>query len=162
MDELDRRILELLREDARRPIAEIAREADVARATVHQRLDGLQERGIVAGTSLDLDPEALGYPLRAFIFVEWRAERERDQRIVARQLAEVPGVDRVHIVTGSQDFLVEALASGMDELGETIIEELRAVDAVGDTETRLTFWTVEGPGVPLEEAEEREPSAGGA
>lgn len=151
MDELDRRILKLLREDGRRPIAEIAREADVARATVHQRLDRLEERGVVAGASLDLDPEALGYPLRAFVFVEWRADRDRDQRNVAQQLAQVQGVARIHVVTGSEDFLVEALAPDMDHLGETIIEDLREVEGVGDTETRLAFWTYEGPGIPLEE-----------
>lgn len=154
MDELDRRILELLREDARRPIAEIAREVDVARATVHQRVDGLEAEGVLEGTSLELDEAALGYPLRAFILVGWRADRERDQRNVARQLAEIGGVDRVHIVTGQQDFLVEALGADMDEIGRTIIERIRAIDGVGDTETILTFWTFEGPGVPLERAVE--------
>lgn len=150
MDELDRRILEALREDARRPIAEIARQLDVARATVHQRLDRLREVGILDGTSVDLDPAALGYPLRAFILIAWEAERDRDQRHVAEQIAEIPGVARVHIVTGKQDFLVEALGEDMDEIGRTIIEQLRTIDGVGDTETILTFWTYDGPGLPLE------------
>lgn len=153
MDELDRRILELLREDARRPIAEVARELDVARATVHQRLDKLEARGIVEGASLELDPDALGYPLRAFILVGWEAEADRDQRNVAERIGQIPGVDHVHIVTGKQDFLVEALGQDMEEVGRLIIERIRAIDGAGATETILTFWTYDGPGVPLDRAQ---------
>lgn len=150
MDELDRGILELLRADARRPIADVARELDVARATVHQRLDRLKEAGVVTGSTIEVDPTALGYPLRAFILVGWQADRDRDQRQVAERIANIPGVDRVHIVTGAHDFLVEALGEDMDEVGRMIIERMRAIEGVGDTETILTFWTFDGPGLPLD------------
>ncbi len=61
-----------------------------------------------------------------------------------------PMVAMAYIVTGKQDFLVEALGEDMDEIGRTIIEQLRTIDGVGDTETILTFWTYDGPGLPLE------------
>ncbi len=149
MDELDRKIIGLLRRDARLPVAELARRAGTSRATLHERLRRLQET-VITGSTVVLDPAALGRPLRAFLLVGWRAERNDDQRGVARAIAAIPGVERVHITTGQHDFLVEVVARDMDEVGRLIIERIRALPGVGGTETVLTFWTFEGVGVPLE------------
>ncbi len=149
MDELDRRILGLLRRDARLPVTELARQAGTSRATLHERLKRLQAT-VIRSSTVILDPAALGRPLRAFLLVGWRAERNDDQRGVAQAIAAIPGVERVHITTGQHDFLVEVVARDMDEVGRLIIERIRALPGVGGTETVLTFWTFEGAGVPLD------------
>lgn len=149
MDDLDRKILSVLREEARTPIAEVARQVGVARATVHERLNRLEASGIVKGARLELDPAALGRPLRAFILVGWQAATETHQREVARRIAGLEGVARVHNVTGQRDFLVEVLGRDMDDVGRLIIERIRAIDGVGGTETLIAFWTFEGEGLPL-------------
>ncbi len=149
MDELDRRIIELLRQDARLPVAELARRAQTSRATLHERLKRLQST-VIRGSTVVLDPAALGRPLRAFLLISWRAERNDDQRSVARQIAAIAGIERVHITSGQHDFLVEVVARDMDEVGRLIIERIRALPGVGGTETVLTFWTFDGAGVPLQ------------
>ena len=150
LDELDKEILKVLQGDARMPLAEVARKVDVARATVHQRVKRLEQAGVIRGATLELDPGALGRPLRAFILIGWRAEASTDQRAVAREIAAIDGVVRVHNVTGQKDFLVEVLGKDMDEVGRLIIERIRPLPGVGGTETLMAFWTFEGAGVPLE------------
>ncbi len=132
------------------PVAEVARRVGVTRATVHERWRRLSESGVVRGAHLDLDPGALGRPLRAFILVQWSTEKEADQRQVARAIADIPGVDRVHNVTGKHDFLVEVVGRDMDEVGRIILERIRVLPGVGATETLIAFWSFEGHGVPLD------------
>ncbi len=146
MDALDRAILVALREDARLPVAELARRVGTSRATAHDRLKRLQDRGVILGATIRLDPAALGHPLRGFLMVGWRAEHQ-DQRAVARSIATIPGVERVHIITGPHDFLVEVMAPDMDAVGRIIIERIRSIPGVGATETLLSFWSFDGPGV---------------
>ncbi len=144
LDELDRSILQVLVEDARTSTAEVARRVGAARATVHHRIQRLEEQGVIEGATLMLDHGRLGKPLHAFIRTAWVAESEADQRAVARRIAEVPGVVRVHIVTGGRDFLVEVRAEDMEDVGTTIIDELRGISGVGDTETTMVFWSYDG------------------
>ncbi len=150
MDEVDTAILRVLREEARTPVAEVARRVGVTRATVHERLKRLTEAGILQGTTVRLDPAALGLALRAFILVQWRSDAGPDQREVAQSIARIPGVERVHNVTGTHDFLVEALARDMDSVGRLIVERMRAIPGVGPSETMIAFWSYEGQGIPLD------------
>lgn len=149
MDDLDRKLIGILRTDARVPTAELARRVGVSRATAHERVKRLWADGVLKGTYTVLDPAALGRPLRAIVLVSWRSDEEGDQREVARAIAQTPDVDRVHVVTGRWDFLVEVLAKDMDEVGRIILERIRRLPGVGSTETLLTFWSFDGMGVTV-------------
>lgn len=146
MDGVDKKILAALRDDARLAVAELARIAGVSRATAHERLKRLQADGVVLGTTVRVDPAALGRPLRAFLFVKWQAQEAGDQREVGAAIAELPGVEHVHIVTGQHDFLVEVVAKDMDEIGRLIIERIRAIPGVQGTESSIAFWSMAGVG----------------
>jgi Lrp/AsnC family leucine-responsive transcriptional regulator len=146
MDAIDRKILQVLRADARTSVAELARLAGVSRVTAHDRLKRLQSDGILLGTTIRVDPAAVGKPLRAFLFVTWQAADVEDQREVAAAIAELSGVVNVHIVTGKHDFLVEVVAKDMDAVGRLIIEQMRAIPGVSGTESSIAFWSIEGTG----------------
>ena len=150
MDGTDRRILDLLRRDARLPTAEVARQVHVSRATAHERIKRLHETGIIRGSHVVMDPAALGRPLRAILLVHLVPDIRSDQRTIGKQIAEIPDVDRVHIVSGRYDFVVEVLAKDMDEIGSIILERIRTIEGVGNTETMLCFWSMDGPGISLD------------
>ncbi len=145
MDSVDRAILSALRQDARLPVAELGRLAGVSRATAHERMKRLQSEGILLGTTTRVDPAALGKPLRAFLFVNWHADAG-DQREVASAIAALSGVEKVHVVTGQHDFLVEVVAKDMDAIGRLIIENIRSIPGVSGTESSMAFWSMEGVG----------------
>ncbi len=146
MDSVDRKILAALKRDARLPVAELGRLAGVSRATAHERLKRLQADGILLGTTARIDPAALGKPLRAFLFVQWRATEAGDQREVAGAIAALPGVEKVHVITGEHDFLVEVVAKDMDAIGRLIIENIRGIPGVSGTQSSIAFWSMEGVG----------------
>lgn len=120
-DETDRALLALLAENARLPVATLARRLDLARTTVQARLDRLERGGVIAGYTLRLAPAARA-PLRATALVS--IEPRSGPTVLAR-LKSLPEVRRVHTTSGRFDLIVtieadstEALDATLDRIGE--------------------------------------------
>ena len=67
LDQLDRKILRLIAEDARIPFLEVARECKVSGAAIHQRIQKLTNLGILKGSQFIIDPEKIGYETCAYL-----------------------------------------------------------------------------------------------
>jgi len=67
LDDLDRRILKLISEDARMPFLEVARACNVSGAAIHQRIAKMQKAGVIKGSQFCFDPEKIGYETCAYI-----------------------------------------------------------------------------------------------
>ena len=67
LDQLDRKILRLIAEDARIPFLEVARECKVSGAAIHQRIQKLTNLGILKGSQFIIDPEKIGYETCAYM-----------------------------------------------------------------------------------------------
>jgi Lrp/AsnC family transcriptional regulator for asnA, asnC and gidA len=67
LDELDKKILRLVAQDARVPFLEVARMCNVSGAAIHQRMQKLQQNGVLKGSQFIIAPEALGYETCAYI-----------------------------------------------------------------------------------------------
>lgn len=125
LDETDKRLIALLQEDARRPIADLARRLDLARTTVQTRIERLETRGIIAGYTLKLSQLARP-PLQATVLIS--IEPRSGPEVLAR-LRSLPGVEVAHTTSGRFDLLAQVVAQSTDELDETIdrIGEARGV-----------------------------------
>jgi DNA-binding Lrp family transcriptional regulator len=122
IDALDARILTTLREEPRIGVLEISRRLGVARGTVTARLEKLQARGVVTGFGPDLDPERMGYPVLAFVFLEI-VQGRLDQAVA--DLREVPEVLEAHSVTGARDLLCRVVARDNGQLQDVINRMVR-------------------------------------
>jgi DNA-binding Lrp family transcriptional regulator len=122
IDPLDARILTTLREEPRIGVLEISRRLGVARGTVTARLEKLQARGVVTGFGPDLDPERMGYPVLAFVFLEI-VQGRLDQAVA--DLREVPEVLEAHSVTGARDLLCRVVARDNGQLQDVINRMVR-------------------------------------
>jgi len=122
MDDLDRRILAFLAEDGRTPYREIAERTGVATTTVHQRVRRLTEQGVITGTRIILDWEAVGLPVTALVSVE--APGDKPLADVAESIATLPFVQSCYAVTGEFDLLLTVRARSSDHLGE-LLESIR-------------------------------------
>ena len=131
VSELDKRIIEHLQQDGRRPFTQIAADLGVSEAAVRARTNRLVERGIVQVVGVT-DPLKLGFRQMAMIGV--RCERDTLVR-VAEEVATFPEVDYVVITAGSYDLLIETVCEDNAALLEFIAEKLRTIDGVRDTET---------------------------
>ena len=137
LDDVDRRILAILRERPRTPVAEIARLASVARGTAQARIDRLERTGVVTGYGPDLDAEAIGFGVSAFVTLE--ITQGQDHAVV-EHLATVPEVLEVHAVTGPGDLLCRVVARSNAHLDE-VIQEMLAAPGAGRTVTQLALNT---------------------
>ena len=122
IDTLDGRILTLLRDEPRIGVLEISRRLGVARGTVTARLEKLQARGVVTGFGPDLDPERMGYPVLAFVFLEI-VQGRLDEAVA--DLREVPEVLEAHSVTGARDLLCRVVARDNGHLQDVINRMVR-------------------------------------
>ena len=128
---LDKRIIEHLQADGRRPFTQIAADLGVSEAAVRARTNRLIERGILQVVGVT-DPLKLGFQQMAMIGIRCQADKLME---VAARVAEFPEVDYVVITAGSYDLLIETVCEDNDALLVFLAERLRAIDGVRDTET---------------------------
>ena len=118
MDGLDVEILQRLSQDARKSYLEIARELNVANATVHERISKLKEKGILKGFYTRMSAEKLGRPITAFVGLI-TSQNKQLHRLVER-LKQIEEIEEAHTVTGKYDFLIKLRARSNDELQELL------------------------------------------
>jgi Lrp/AsnC family transcriptional regulator, regulator for asnA, asnC and gidA len=131
VSELDKRIIEHLQQDGRRPFTQIAAGLGVSEAAVRARTNRLVERGILQVVGVT-DPLKLGFQQMAMVGI--RCERDRLVG-VAEEVASFPEVDYVVITAGTYDVLIEVVCEDNAALLDFLADRLRAIDGVRDTET---------------------------
>jgi DNA-binding Lrp family transcriptional regulator len=126
MDDLDATLIRLFAEVPRIGVLQASRRLGVARGTVQARLDKLVRGGVISGWGPDLEPEALGYPVTAFLTLEIRqvaAGRGAElggHESVARHLATIPEVLEAHTITGAGDLFARVVARSNSDLQRVI------------------------------------------
>lgn len=138
IDSTDLRILQILQEKARIPNAEVARRVGMAPSAVLERIRKLEERGIIEGYEVRLNPEHFGQSLAAFIFVD--VDRAGNGS-VAGELAAIAGVQEVHQIAGEDGYLVKVRASDPGALGRLLREDFTLIKGVRATRTRIVLST---------------------
>jgi len=150
MDQLDRAILASWMTDARRSLRDIAAEVGVSATTVHERARGLQRRGVVTGTRLEVDLAQLGRPVQALISVRVRPPTRsniEDFRDWVRALPETIGV---FVTSGRADFLVHVAVGSNDDLYAFVIDRLTSREAIADVETSIIYEHLQDSAIDLE------------
>ncbi len=118
MDDLDATLIRLFAEEPRVGVLEASRRLGVARGTVQARLNRLVDRGVIAGWGPELDPDALGYPVTAFLTLEIRQGSGHDT--IARHLATIPEVLEAFTITGAGDMWCRVVARSNTDLQRVI------------------------------------------
>lgn len=137
MDDIDRQLIALLRQDARTPIATLASKLGVSRGTVGNRLRKLEDSQVIVGYSLRLRPDAQPDCIRAWMGV--RVDGNQTRAVVASLLGE-PGVENLHDTNGRWDLLAELRAENMTELSQ-VLERVRLTKGIANTETSILLAT---------------------
>jgi DNA-binding Lrp family transcriptional regulator len=137
MDDLDHRILVLLRHNGRRSISDLATELDVSRATVRARIAQMERRGDIVGYTVILRADAVSLAVRGITLIE--VEGRAADRVVDT-LAGVPEVTAVHTTNGKWDLVVEIGASNLTDL-DAVLRRIRMIAGVTASETNLLLAT---------------------
>jgi len=138
LDDLDRRLIGLLRTNAREPVAVLSRQLGVTRTTVTSRLDRLLENGTILGFSARVRAESDPDTIRAVTLIEVEGRTTDD---VIRQLRGFPEVHSLHTTNGAWDLVAELRT---DTLGhfDRVLARIRSLDGVINSETSLLLSSV--------------------
>lgn len=137
-DEIDLHILEILQEKARIPNAEVARQIGMAPSAVLERIRKLEEKGIIEGYEVRLNPAHFNQGLSAFVFVEADGAPEE----TAEALTAIPSVQEVHQVVGPDGFLVKLRTADHAALSRILRHQIRQIEAVKSTRTQVVLETI--------------------
>lgn len=139
LDDVDRRLLRALTEDARIPNNALADLVGIAPSTCLGRVRALRERGVIRGYHADVDPAALGRPLQALIAVRLSANARSHIPDFMAAIARLPEVLNVFFLGGADDFIVHIAAASTENLRDFVVVNLSANPDVALTETNLIF-----------------------
>ncbi|WP_432510589.1 Lrp/AsnC family transcriptional regulator [Kineococcus sp. SYSU DK001] len=130
LDDVSKRIIEVLQEDGRRSYAAIGKAVGLSEAAVRQRVQRLLDGGVMQIVAVT-DPLQVGFSRQAMVGIR----AEGDTRVVADRLVELPEIDYVVVTAGSFDVLVEVVCEDDDGLLELINDKIRSIPGVVATET---------------------------
>jgi Lrp/AsnC family leucine-responsive transcriptional regulator len=136
LDEIDRRILELLREDARRTVADIASCVNLSSAPVKRRIDRLQQSGVITGYTVVLDHTMIGPSLEAFTELRFAGNADIDD--ILRAVEEIPEIQEIFTMAGDPDALLSIRVDDVEHLRE-VVNRLRRTGRVTGTKTLMVL-----------------------
>jgi DNA-binding Lrp family transcriptional regulator len=131
----DRQLLDLLRTNAREPVAELARKLGVARTTVQERLRRLEESGTIAGYTVRLGQTAERPAITAHVLLEVSAKRAES---VIRELKALVPLRGVYAISGAFDYLAIVETGSTHEM-DAILDRIGRLDGVGRTESSIVL-----------------------
>ena len=136
LDDKDKTILSLLTQNARMPIAELARQVHLARTTVQERISRLQDKGIINGYTAIInhhsdEPTALS--VIATLSVDTKAFDE-----VVTILQQLPQVTRCAAISGESDLFLELCVANVGKL-EELLAYFGTIDGINQTDTNIVL-----------------------
>ena len=139
MDDIDRRIVALLRENARRSFKDIGDDVHLTAPAVKRRVDRLERDGVIRGYTAVVDPAAFGWHTEAFVdlYCDGRMPAESIKRAVEKE----PGVVAAHTVAGEASAMLHLRAEDTKDL-EDALERIRSTDGITRTVTEVVLSTL--------------------
>lgn len=137
LDEVDERLLTLLRDDARQTIAQLAKELGISRGQIYSRLARLEEENVVAGYTVRLGNAFAASRVRAHMMIK---TLPRFHREVEQALASLALVQAIHAISGEYDIIAMLEAEDGAQLNE-LIDEIGLLDGVERTTTSVILAT---------------------
>jgi len=137
IDDTDRELLALLRQDARMPVASLAAKLKVARGTVQNRMKRLEREGVIVGYTVRVKPQAEAHRIRALMTIVVEGNRGAE---VLHALRGHPNVTGLHSTNGRWDLIAELRAESLEAF-DRALGNIRLIHGIASTETSLLLST---------------------
>ncbi|MEZ4983591.1 MAG: Lrp/AsnC ligand binding domain-containing protein [Saprospiraceae bacterium] len=152
IDDLDRKILAKLMNNAKKSYSEIGRELYVSGGTVHVRMKKMEDAGVVKGYSLSVDYEKLGYDIVSFLGIYLDKSSLYDE--VAKQLEAIPEIVGAHYTTGLYNIFAKIVCRDTSHLRDVLHDKIQRINGIQRTETFISLD--EGIDRPIDIAGDKE------
>lgn len=137
IDNLDRRILDIIIRNARIASKDIAGECGVSRAAIHQRIQRMIDLNVITGSGYNVNPKVLGY--RTCTYIGVNLERGAMYRDVVPELEKIPEIVECHFTTGPYTMLIKLFARDNEHLMELLNDKIQKIHGVTGTETLISL-----------------------
>lgn len=137
IDNLDRKILEIIMKNARIPSKDVAEVCGVSRAAIHQRIQRMIDLNVITGSGYHVDPRVVGY--RTCTYIGVNLERGAMYRTVVPELEKIPEVVECHFTTGPYSMLVKVFARDNEHLMDLLNNHIQMIEGVVGTETLISL-----------------------
>ena len=134
VDEIDKKILKILKSNARISLTKIAKEIGLSVMGVKNRISRLEKAGILRGYSANIDYAKLGYSIIAFVGINTEPQKRID---VIRELKKWKEVIELYEVTGTYDIIAKVVIKDMEELRKFLAITMAEVEGVTSTYTMI-------------------------
>ncbi|MFE7354407.1 Lrp/AsnC family transcriptional regulator [Streptomyces sp. NPDC057543] len=136
MDDVDRKLLNLLQEDATQAYAVLGKAVGLSAGAAHERARKLRESGVIRRTTIEVDPAAVGGGVLAFVMVDssaWMGDS-------GKRFAAIPELQEAHIIAGSASVLVK-VRTGTTEQLQDVLRRLYEIEGVSGTQATVALET---------------------
>jgi Lrp/AsnC family transcriptional regulator, leucine-responsive regulatory protein len=149
-DPVDRKLLGLLKENARATYAELGKRAHLSAPAVYARIRRLERAGIIQSHTVSVDPATIGLPFCAFIRIGTAGDHGCDA--IATNLASNPEIEECHSIAGEDTLLVKARTASPIDL-EHLVKRIRSIPGIMTTVTTVVLMTHFERGIQIPVAE---------
>lgn len=137
MDNLDEKLITLLRHNGRRSISDLAIETGASRATIRARMERLEQTGTIIGYTVILRADAVEAAVRGVMMIE--IEGHVTDRVI-KTLGGFSEISEIHSTNGRWDLIVELSAAALTDF-DAILRRIRLVPGITGSETSLILST---------------------
>ena len=139
LDQIDTKILRELQADGRLSWVDLAERVNLSATACQRRVQALFDKGIIDGISAQIDPEALGYEVEAYVSVYVdRLDVELAQQF-RKAIRDYPEVQTCHMITGQVDYLIRVIAKDLKSYGRFIEEKILRLPGVKDASSSIVL-----------------------
>ena len=142
MDKFDARILSTLQRDGRISWSRLATEINLSASACQRRVEALVDKGIIENFTVNLNEDALGHHVKAFVSVNIDRQNTDLAQDFRRSVLEHPQVQACHMISGTIDFMLEVVAKDLDAFGNFIDGDLLSMPAVKDASSSIVLKVV--------------------
>lgn len=133
IDDLDRKILQVITLNARTPFKDVAEQVGVSRAAVHQRVQKMFDNGVITGSCYIVNPKMLGYNLCVYVGIT--LEKGSMYKSVSAELQKIPEVVESQFTLGVYSMLIKLYARDDQHLLTLLNNKIQEIPGVANTET---------------------------
>ncbi|MBP3553911.1 MAG: Lrp/AsnC ligand binding domain-containing protein [Bacteroidaceae bacterium] len=137
IDSLDKKILEIISQNARIPFKDVAAECGVSRAAIHQRVQHLFDLGVIVGSGYHVSPKTLGYNTCTYVGI--KLEKGSMYKSVVEELVKIPEIVECHFTTGPYTMMVKLYARDNEHLMNLLNNRMQGIPGVVSTETLISL-----------------------
>lgn len=133
IDQLDRKILRIITQNARMPFKDVAEECGVSRAAIHQRVQRLIDLDVITGSGYHVNPKMLGFQMCVYVGIT--LERGSMYKEVVSQLEKIPEIVESQYTLGHYTILIKLYAKNDEHLMELLNGRIQEIQGVASTQT---------------------------